>query len=109
MITQSSLNSLKSVLRKNLTFSFDGLEILVENEQCRKHYMENRCAPETRVPAMHVPCTDWEKCMVRDPEAIARYSLTWVNANNVVVQRYQRPYWPKFWNHSYRPSLTNPW
>jgi hypothetical protein len=51
------------------------VEILLENDACRHEYAINRCLPDTRVPAMNEKCNEWEKCMHRDPEAIARCVL----------------------------------
>lgn len=48
------------------------LEILLENEICARNYVDNKCAPDTRVPAMVSQCLQWEKCMHRDPDSIAR-------------------------------------
>lgn len=48
------------------------LEILSENNACTKHYMDNKCDPSTRVPAMQNQCIEWEKCLQRDPLAVAR-------------------------------------
>jgi hypothetical protein len=39
---------------------------------CSKEYLENRCAPNTRVPAMEKACVAWEKCMNRDPTVVGR-------------------------------------
>src|SRR5438477_162722 len=48
------------------------LEILQEMAVCSKEYLENRCAPNTRVPAMEKACLAWEKCMNRDPTVVGR-------------------------------------
>lgn len=48
------------------------LEIISENNACTKHYVDNKCEPHSRVPAMQVQCTEWEKCMQRNPTDIAR-------------------------------------
>jgi Di-sulfide bridge nucleocytoplasmic transport domain len=39
---------------------------------CTKEYLQNRCAPGTRVPAMEKACLAWEKCMNRDPSVVGR-------------------------------------
>ena len=39
---------------------------------CSKNYLENRCAPSSRVPAMEKPCLTWEKCMNKDPTVVGR-------------------------------------
>ena len=48
------------------------VEILQEMAVCSKEYLENRCAPNTRVPAMEKACLAWEKCMNRDPNVVGR-------------------------------------
>lgn len=50
--------------------------VMVEIAQCAKNYRENRCEPETRVPAMEMACGNWETCMSRDPNKLARASVT---------------------------------
>lgn len=47
-------------------------EILQEMAICSKEYLENRCDPSQRVPAMEKACTAWEKCMNRDPSVVGR-------------------------------------
>ena len=47
-------------------------EIVQEMSQCAKEYVENRCDPNMRVPAMEIRCTAWERCMNRDPTQIGR-------------------------------------
>ena len=47
-------------------------ELMAEMAVCARQYTENRCAPETRVPAMGVVCDNWEKCMNRDTTRVAR-------------------------------------
>ena len=44
-------------------------EALAEMAACAHSYRENRCEPETRVPAMESVCKGWERCMDRDPRA----------------------------------------
>jgi hypothetical protein len=51
-------------------------EIWVEISLCAKNYRENRCDPDTRVPAMETACGNWETCMNRDPKKLARASVT---------------------------------
>ncbi|KAF9697120.1 hypothetical protein EKO04_004974 [Ascochyta lentis] len=51
-------------------------EMLVEIAQCVKNYRDNRCEPDTRVPAMEMACGNWETCMNRDPNKLARASVT---------------------------------
>ncbi|KAF2633565.1 hypothetical protein BU25DRAFT_405434 [Macroventuria anomochaeta] len=51
-------------------------EMMVEIAHCVKNYRENRCEPETRVPAMEMVCGNWETCMSRDPQKLAQASVT---------------------------------
>lgn len=51
-------------------------EIMVEIAQCATNYRTNRCDPDTRVPAMEMACGNWETCMNRDPNKLARASVT---------------------------------
>lgn len=47
-------------------------ELLAEMAVCAQQYTENRCARDTRVPAMEVVCTNWDKCMNQDPRNVGR-------------------------------------
>ena len=47
-------------------------ELLAEMAVCAQQYTTNRCARETRVPAMEVVCSNWEKCMNQDPRNVGR-------------------------------------
>ncbi|GAA5909901.1 Brr6/Brl1 family protein [Sporobolomyces salmoneus] len=42
------------------------LELRQEILQCAKAYVDNRCEPATRIPAMERRCSDWEECMNRE-------------------------------------------
>jgi len=42
------------------------LELRAEILQCAKAYVDNRCEPGTRIPAMERRCADWEECMNRE-------------------------------------------
>ena len=48
------------------------VEILGEMRECSKQYLENKCHPEHRVPAMNNACLIWERCMNRDPAVVGR-------------------------------------
>jgi hypothetical protein len=50
--------------------------IMTEISLCSKQYVENRCSPELRVPAMEKACLTWEGCMKRDPSVIGRAKLS---------------------------------
>lgn len=47
-------------------------ELLAEMADCASRYTENRCAPDTRVPAMETICANWEKCMGQNPDNVGR-------------------------------------
>ncbi len=51
-------------------------EVLTEMAQCSKHYLENRCAPDSRLPALETVCSNWELCMNRDPSSVKRARLS---------------------------------
>ncbi|GAA6027272.1 hypothetical protein JCM8097_002545 [Rhodosporidiobolus ruineniae] len=42
------------------------VELRAEILQCAKSYVDNKCAPETRLPFMESRCAGWEECMNRD-------------------------------------------
>lgn len=43
-----------------------------EIQKCSRHYTENQCAPDMRLPALEVACHGWEICMNRDPNSVGR-------------------------------------
>ncbi|RMZ83359.1 hypothetical protein DV737_g1657, partial [Chaetothyriales sp. CBS 132003] len=51
-------------------------EILAEMSTCSRNYVENRCAADTRLPALETVCSSWEICMQRDPNAVKRARLS---------------------------------
>ncbi|RMD41859.1 hypothetical protein DV735_g3278, partial [Chaetothyriales sp. CBS 134920] len=51
-------------------------EILAEMSTCSRNYIENRCAADTRLPALETVCSNWEICMQRDPNAVKRARLS---------------------------------
>ncbi|KAI8824817.1 Di-sulfide bridge nucleocytoplasmic transport domain-containing protein [Fimicolochytrium jonesii] len=51
------------------------LDIIHQVSECSKNYLENRCDPSTRVQYMQKACTDWEKCMQRDPKEVGRLKV----------------------------------
>lgn len=51
-------------------------DVLAEMAQCAKNYVENRCEPDKRLPALETVCTNWELCMNRDANAVKRASLS---------------------------------
>lgn len=42
------------------------VELRAEILQCAKAYVDNRCEPATRIPAMEKRCSGWEECMGRE-------------------------------------------
>mgnify|MGYP000222772140 CR=1 FL=1 len=48
---------------------------MAEISHCSRQYVDNRCSPEMRVPAMEKACMEWETCMSRDPAATSRSRL----------------------------------
>lgn len=51
-------------------------EVLAEMATCSKNYIDNRCAADTRLPALESVCSNWELCMNRDPSAVKRARLS---------------------------------
>lgn len=43
--------------------------------ECQTSYLTNRCDPDTRIPAMQSLCTEWEKCMAKDPKEIGKLKV----------------------------------
>jgi hypothetical protein len=51
-------------------------ETLAEMAACAKSYVENRCAGDSRLPALETVCGNWELCMNRDPNSVKRAKLS---------------------------------
>ncbi|KAH8741999.1 hypothetical protein FG386_002374 [Cryptosporidium ryanae] len=49
--------------------------IIEEMNLCSKQYVDNKCQPDLRVPAMESKCNEWERCMSQNPTIIARKSI----------------------------------
>lgn len=49
-----------------------GAELRSEILQCAKAYVDNRCEPETRLPAMARKCAGWEECMGREVVVVGK-------------------------------------
>lgn len=47
-------------------------DLLADMAVCAQQYTDNRCARDTRVPAMEMVCNNWEKCMTQDPRNVGR-------------------------------------
>ncbi|KAJ2238385.1 hypothetical protein H4R99_000110 [Coemansia sp. RSA 1722] len=43
---------------------------------CSKQYVDNRCDPDMRVPAMEPYCNAWETCMQQDPKKVGRAKVS---------------------------------
>ena len=41
-------------------------------KECTKLYMENKCHPDERIPAIETLCRDWEICMKKDPREVGK-------------------------------------
>ncbi|KAJ2723665.1 hypothetical protein GGI07_002460 [Coemansia sp. Benny D115] len=50
--------------------------VMQEIGACSKQYVENRCAPELRVPAMEKACNMWDTCMHQDPTKVGRAKVS---------------------------------
>lgn len=62
------INAIKTVKSDiNLKMEEYAAEIAMEVSRCARSYVENKCAPETRVQALEKMCSEWERCMNRDP------------------------------------------
>lgn len=51
-------------------------EVVAQIANCHKNYMQNQCAPNFRVPAMELSCTEWERCMNQDPAKVSRAKVS---------------------------------
>ena len=52
------------------------IQIMNEISECSAKYVENRCLPSERVPAMDKLCRTWEVCMNRDPAVVGTGRLS---------------------------------
>lgn len=50
-------------------------EILQEIALCSREYLRNNCQPGKRVVALEAVCSDWEKCMNRDPTIVSKAKI----------------------------------
>ncbi|KAJ1901728.1 hypothetical protein LPJ66_000577 [Kickxella alabastrina] len=50
--------------------------VMQEIVACSKQYLENKCAPEMRVPAMEKACNMWDTCMNQDPSKVGRAKVS---------------------------------
>ena len=51
-------------------------QMVQQNIQCQQHFMDNKCLPETRVPALQEKCQEWEHCMWREGDSVAGAKIT---------------------------------
>jgi len=49
-------------------------ELLEKTSRCSRSYVENRCAPGERVPALDSSCREWEACMSQDTGIVVKRS-----------------------------------
>ncbi|KAJ2782548.1 hypothetical protein GGI15_002885 [Coemansia interrupta] len=49
--------------------------VMQEIMACSKQYVENRCAPDMRVPWMESSCNQWDTCMNQDPTKVGRMKI----------------------------------
>ncbi|KAJ1721846.1 hypothetical protein LPJ53_003666 [Coemansia erecta] len=49
--------------------------VMQEIMACSKQYVENRCAPDMRVPWMESSCNQWDTCMNQDPSKVGRMKI----------------------------------
>ncbi|PQE05642.1 nuclear envelope Brr6 protein [Rutstroemia sp. NJR-2017a BBW] len=50
--------------------------VVAEIEKCARDYITNRCGMDTRLPALHAVCENWERCMNRDPSSVGRARIS---------------------------------
>ena len=58
------------ILKEDITnrINYEIKDIERNNILCIKEYNENKCDPETRIPALEYFCNEKEKCFLRDSE-----------------------------------------
>jgi hypothetical protein len=52
------------------------MEVMHEIDICARNYQENRCEPESRVPAIEKDCNVWQACMEKNPLLVGRSKLS---------------------------------
>lgn len=50
--------------------------IMAEMAACSQEFEKNRCARDTRAPALEAVCNNWEVCMSRDPYKLSRAQVS---------------------------------
>lgn len=66
-------------------------DLIVEQNICRKKFIENDCSPDKIVPALERKCAEWEKCMRRDPFASGGYSSQGAEMFGVILNSVFEP------------------
>lgn len=49
---------------------------LAEMAACTKSYLDNRCAADNRLPALHTVCDNWDRCMNQDPDKVGQAQVS---------------------------------
>ncbi|KAH7312073.1 Di-sulfide bridge nucleocytoplasmic transport domain-containing protein [Rhexocercosporidium sp. MPI-PUGE-AT-0058] len=44
--------------------------------KCAQEFVANRCGADIRLPALKIPCDNWDHCMNRDPNSIGRAQVS---------------------------------
>ena len=72
LVLYMTVQFLKTV-RRDVELKVEEYQNIILNEiaQCSKHYLDNRCQPGERVPAMDKACNTWYICMNRDATEIS--------------------------------------
>lgn len=52
------------------------LDAVHEILRCLREYYRNKCEAAVRAPALEQACTQWEKCMNRDPQQLGRAQIS---------------------------------
>ncbi|KAH6705137.1 Di-sulfide bridge nucleocytoplasmic transport domain-containing protein [Leptodontidium sp. 2 PMI_412] len=50
--------------------------VQAEIVKCAQEFLVNKCGADMRLPALHIPCDNWEHCMNRDPNSIGRAQVS---------------------------------
>ncbi|TVY43750.1 Nucleus export protein [Lachnellula subtilissima] len=51
-------------------------EVMAEIGKCARDYVDNRCGPDMRLPALENVCNAWALCMNRDPNSVGRAKVS---------------------------------
>lgn len=50
--------------------------VLAEITKCAQEFVVNKCGADVRLPALHIPCDNWEHCMNMDPNSVGRAQVS---------------------------------